>query len=420
MYRIKDSYFLIACLFLVWAPSLSGQTSVIDGEIRSRTEYRDGFRYPLTVDVKPAMISSLRTRLRFDYTDEKLATSVILQDSRIYGQTGTNDTRNSLGIYEAWGRYALTPDLSITLGRQAIEYDDKRLLTVSNWSHTGSAHDLVLVRYESHLFKLHWGGAWNNSGDDEYDKLYKVTKSYKALSFVWFAKTFGPLNLSAIWIGDGFQQGKTDAVTWKTFRNTVGGNLELADQGIRPFSFYATAYYQFGRDPRNAVLDAHLLALKTSFSPFRQWSLRAGVDYLSGSTSAEISQGRNGTFNKLYGSNNSFNGKMEYWTTPPVQGLFNWYAGIIFHPGRKFDADIIFHSFSVAEPFSATAKKNIGTELDLTARYIISPQLALQGGWSLYFRNRQTALLKEGIFSNVRFPQWGYLMVTLKPRFLNR
>ncbi|MDR1918778.1 MAG: alginate export family protein [Tannerellaceae bacterium] len=403
----KNSLVMLCCLLSCCATSW-GQTAGIKGDIRSRIEYRDGFKKPLADTLSGATIGSLRTRIHLDYAQEKIKAKVTLQDARIYGQTGVNDTRNSLGVYEAWGSYALTPHFSISLGRQAVEYDDKRLLTVSNWSQTGNAHDLLLLKYESPLFKLHLGGAWNQNGENEYEKTYALARSYKALTFLWYGKTIGSLDFSAIWLNDVFNYGETEAETdKKAFRNTLGGNLGLKRKEL-PFSFYATGYYQFGHDPKNQPLDAFLLALNTGYKFTQAWSLTAGVDYYSPN------------FNKLYGSNHSFNGSMEYWTSLPAQGLCDLYGGLSFRPGSKWDLNLMFHAFSLAENLPTTAQKSLGQEIDLTANYILSPQLSLQGGWSAYFKTPQTDRLKNQTGINTHFPQWVYIMLTFKPQFLSK
>jgi hypothetical protein len=396
--------FLVLCAAPLW-----GQQIGINGEIRSRIEYRDGFRKPLADTLDAAAVGSLRTRIQLDYAHEKIKAKISLQDARIYGQTGVSDTRNSLGVYEAWGSYAFTPAFSITLGRQPIEYDDKRLLTVSNWSQTGNAHDLLLLKYESPgCFKLHLGSAWNNGGDNEYEKVYAVSKSYKALTYIWFGKQAGWFDLSALWLNDVFDYGEAETETGKkAFRHTLGGNLGLQRKNL-PFSFYATAYYQFGHDPHNHPLDAWLLALNTAYRFTEAWTLKAGVDYFSKN------------FNKLYGSNHSFNGSMEYWTSLPAQGLCDVYGSLTFRPVPRFDINATVHTFALTENLPETGRKNLGAEADLTANYAVSPQLSIQGGWSVYFKTRQTDVLKAQTGTGAHFPQWAYIMLTFKPQFMNK
>jgi hypothetical protein len=409
---------MFVLFFLLPGTLAFGQKVKIDGEIRSRIEYRDGFKVPLSDTLTGATLEGLRTRINLDYADDKVKAKITLQDSRIYGETGTNNTKNSLGVFEAWGSYLFSPVFSVTLGRQSIEYDDKRLISASNWSNTGNAHDLLLLKYESpDGFKLHMGLAWNNNGDNDFEKVYNVTRSYKSLTYMWFGKSLGKLNFSAIWLNDVFDYGATDAETdKKAYRNTLGGNLGLKNKEI-PVSFYFTGYYQFGHDASNKSLSAYLLALNAQYKFTNVWSVIAGSDYYSGTNAGDA---KNKTFNKLYGTNHSFNGSMEYWTTLPAQGLLDLYGGVIFKPNAKFDINTTFHTFSLAKELPATDKKSIGSEIDITANYIISPQLSIQGGWSTYFKNDQTDILKKQTGIDTHFPQWAYIMLTFKPKFFNK
>jgi hypothetical protein len=228
------------------------------------------------------------------------------------------------------------------------------------------------------------------------------------------------LDFSAIWVNDAFDYRQSEAETAKKIsRNTIGTNLGLNKREI-PFSFYATAYHQFGRDTENKRLDTWLLALNTAYRLSGNWSLAAGVDYFSGTSSGESLEGKNKTFNKLYGSNHSFNGSMEYWTRLPSQGLLDVYGSLLFKPFAGFDATLSFHSFALPEALPETNDRNIGSEIDLTLNYAFSPQLSLQGGWSTYFANRQTAILKEQTGISTQFPHWAYLMITFKPTFVKK
>jgi hypothetical protein len=110
---------------------------------------------------------------------------------------------------------------------------------------------------------------------------------------------------------------------------------------------------------------------------------------------------------------------MEYWTTLPVQGLRDLYGGLTFKPNAKFDVNAVFHAFYLAKELPSTDKKSIGSEIDITANYTISPQLAVQGGWSAYFKNGQTDILQKQAGIPTHFPQWAYVMLTFKPKFFN-
>lgn len=419
----KKKFYSGICLglFLIFLQEpVYSQSVKIDGEIRTRAEYRNGFQSPLADTLHNATIGSLRTRLNVTYSDDKIKAKITLQDSRTYGQTGINSTNNSLGLYEAWGAYMFTPELSATLGRQSLEYDDKRLFSAANWSNTGNSHDLLLLKYETKTgAKAHLGSAWNNGGDVLYESAYNVSKSYKMMTYIWLAKSLGKFDATALWVNDGFQRGATnDLINKLSYRNTVGGNLGFKDKTI-PYSFYATAYYQFGHNPKDKSLRGYLLALKNQYSVTNKWSITLGGDYFSGSK-YDLEQGEDRTFNKLYGVNHSFNGSMEYWATLPTQGLSDLYAGITFKSNSKFNVDATFHTFSLTKELSSTDKKNIGSELDITANYTISPEITLQGGWSAYFKTDQTNTVKKQENIDTKFPTWAYVMISFKPTFFSK
>ena len=409
-------WFLLNC-FLLIPGLLFAQSVKFDAEIRSRSELRDGFKAPLAGDDYAAFVTDLRSRINLAYSDEKIDASLKLQDSRIFGQTGTNNTGNSLGFFEAWGAYKFTPKLSVKLGRQVLEYDDKRLFSASNWSNTGNAHDLILLKYESKALKWHSGMAWNNAGDVLLESPYEVARSYKSMAYTWIEKSLDKIALSAIWVNNGFQKGITpDLVNKLIHRNTIGANAAFTDKSS-PLYVYATGYHQFGRDASNNKLSAYTLALKTSYNLTSTWTVSLGADYLSGSKS-DLEKGKSNTFNKLYGSNHTFNGSMEYWTTPPAQGLRDLYGGIAFKPSAKFDIDLTYHHFALVRNLAETNKKGLGSEIDITANYRVSPQFNIQGGWSAYFKTEQTCVLKNQIDINTRPAHWAYIMITFKPSFL--
>jgi hypothetical protein len=279
---------------------------------------------------------------------------------------------------------------------------------------------LALLKYEKlNGFKLHWRTTWNNAGNVLYESEYSISKSYKMLNFLWMSKSFGSLGVTALWINDAFQRGtNADLLNKLIYRNTVGGNVGFKKK-TNPYSFYATAYYQFGHNPQDKSLRGLLLALKNQFALTNKWTATLGGDYLSGSKH-DLDSGKDRTFNKLYGVNHSFNGSMEYWATLPTQGLIDIYGGFTYKASSKWNMDVTFHTFSLAQELSMTTDKGLGSELDITLNYSLSPELALQGGWSGYFKTDQTDRVKSQANIDTKFPHWAYVMLTFKPAFLNK
>jgi hypothetical protein len=411
----RKSVFSVILLFLFTLSSFA-QAIRIDAEIRSRGEWRNGFREPLADTLSAPFLNVLRSKLNFSYASKDLKAKLSLLDSRVYGSTAYNSPANSPGLYEAWGEYSFTPAFSFVIGRQALDYDDKRLFSSSNWANIQSAHDLLLLKYVSEDFSLHFGNAWNNSSESSYfPDAYTI--SYKSLNYLWMSRSFGKVSASAIYVNDRYETGTVPAIQ-TTFRNTAGINAGFSSRE-NPFSFHATAYYQFGRDRENRKLKASLLAVKFQYQLSGEWSVLAGGDRFSGSRS-DIAAGKSNTFNKLYGSNHSFNGSIEYWRNTPKQGLVDLYAGINGNLSDKFTFNATFHRFAAQQKIAPERGRALGAEWDITAGYMISKQFSLQGGWSAYFTNEGTEFLKQQAGVSTRFPQWAYVQVTFSPVFFTK
>ena len=407
----------ITALSLLSATQLVAQSIKVDAEIRSRAEYRDGFREPLADTLNPAFVNNLRTKLNVAYGSEKVKAKISLLDARTFGSTETTRTGNGIGILEAWGEYNFTPEFSFSLGRQGLNYDDGRLFSYADWVNTQPAHDILLLKYNSEKLKVHLGAAYNNASDVLYEEITPYTISYKTLNFIRAEKNFGLLSASALWINDSHQSGAENAVK-TTYRNTVGGNLWLTNKQ-NPFTFLVNGYYQFGRDKANKDLNAYLLGVKANQQLNEKYSLHIGGDLLSGSA-YDIESGKSNTFNKLYGTNHAFNGSMEYWAALPTQGLIDVFAGATAKLFPKFDINLTYHYFSTAKKIDTDGKKGIGSEIDITVNYAVNEQFAIQGGWSTYFANKGTDILKKKTDVDTRLPQWAYISLTFKPTFLNK
>lgn len=417
---------LLVGLSLIICGKTAAQAITIGGEVRTRTEVRNGAQAPLYDSLGTALVTVMRSRINMAYTTNEMKAKVVLQDTHVFGQTSpTALSTSTLGVYEAWGEYLLSPGLSFAIGRQAIEYDDKRLISASNWSNTGNAHDLALLKYTSTDFTIHLGAAWNNATDTYQETTY--TTSYKSMAYIWAAKPLGDFNLTGLWINEGYLRTNANAILQqgltnydrKWYRNTIGGNLGYSAENF-PVTFYGTGYYQFGHGTTGKELDAYLLAYKLQAKASKKVAFDLGTDYFSGSK-YDIASTEDHTFNKLFGSNHTFNGSMEYWKSLPKGGLVDLYFGPEVTIGSKLKAEASYHAFSLAQQYSKTAyHKGLGSELDLTFTYPVSPTLALQGGWSGYFTNGLENTIKS-LKTNLdkQFPQWAFIMITFKPTFLS-
>src|SRR5215211_1228834 len=115
----------------------------LTGQLRTRTEMRDGVGTMNVNGSKPAYFTSQRARLNFGYKWDRLNFNFSVQDVRVWGQDGStisNADGSRLMVNEASADITLMNAndttfktklfdlLTFKIGRQALVYDDARLL----------------------------------------------------------------------------------------------------------------------------------------------------------------------------------------------------------------------------------------------------------------------------------------------------
>ncbi len=408
---------LLQLLIILFSIRIYSQTS-IDGEIRPRSEFRQGFRKPLADSLNPAFVTLQRTRLSADYKSKVLNARITLQDSRIWGKSDTKTNDSKLEIYEAWAEYLITSGLSAQFGRQALKYDDQRLLGAAAWSNTGLAHDLFLLKYKPYSNgQVHMGLAYNNSKDTLLEVNYSTRQMYKTMGFLWLSKSLSNgLTITAIAVEEGLQKTKNYQVIYPRF--TCGSNICFLNDSSN-FSFNALGYYQTGKSSTFDDLNAFMFAAKAGYKFYNFCTIFIGTDYYSG-TKTDATSGTSSTFNKLYGANHSFNGNMEYWTSIPKCGLADYYGGITAKISPKLSADVTYHMFCLAQKYiinSMEIDKNMGSEMDMILNYPISKEIAFQAGYCTYFNSNSTDEYFKMSNIDIHQSQWAYIMLTVKPNF---
>jgi len=410
---------------------INAQTVVVDGEIRPRVEYRDGLTKPLLETTDPGVSAIQRTRLGLNFTSGLLKTQITIQDARTFGQNPTSSSDATTGILEAWAEMVLMPGGTLKVGRQILTYDDKRLFSACDWSNTGASHDMALFKYSVNDFQGHFGIAYNNNSIISSETYYLPKSNYRYMGFVWLTKDImNGLNLSLIGVDEGVQDttGTKNGVNYlKTnmfHAYTYGGNLKFAD-GNSPLMILATAYYQGGKNSLGSKMNGKQLALTIDYKLSDLLSANIGSNYISGDNKS--TDGTQSNFKKLYGTDHSFNGYMEYWKVPLTQGLLDYYAGVTGKIGKDLSINGTYHLFN--SEFSGKNKKGIsfskelGSEFDLTLNYKLNEWATVQGGWSTYFISSNVLIAKDMMNSTtapiIRTPQWAYVMFTIRPTFLN-
>ncbi len=408
----------------------SAQKMTISTEFRPRSEYLQGYTKPIADSVNAAFVTTQRTRLGLAYKSNNLETKISLQASSVYGETVIQEGTN-VNVYEAWADLLLFSGTSLKIGRQPIQYEDGRLFSKANWSYLGNSHDLGLVKYRSTIVDVDLGYAYRNSAFVKQESEYTVSKMYKTLAFGHFEKGLeNGLKFTILGIDEGFQQGTTNNLIKKNYHKyTTGGTVALKNDSL-PIDFLVTAYYQFGEGTLPGKTDymdlnAYLLSIKGNYAITKGFALSLGYDYFSGTSADALNKGEEvNTFNRFtFSGNHGFNGYMNYWSVLPTGGLSNIYGGANIKLSKKLKAKAMYYFFSLAEDMESngsTIDKDLGSELDFTLNYKLSKETSVQLGWATYFTSKSSEILKKQTDVDTQFPQYAYIMLTIKPQVFSR
>lgn len=152
----------------------------LNGQLRTRTEYREGLGTLIPKANSPSFFTSQRTRLTFNYKTSRVIFQTSTQDVRVWGQdasTINNADGNKLFVHEAWAemflsnkkdtsfKHSAVDYLAIKIGRQELLYDDSRLLGNLDWLQQARRHDAVVIKFLNKGLQADLGAAFNQNTD---------------------------------------------------------------------------------------------------------------------------------------------------------------------------------------------------------------------------------------------------------------
>lgn len=393
----------------------------LDAEIRPRFEYRNGYKtLPDSTSSFAAQVSQ-RSRIIANYKSEKLLVKFSLQDVRLWGDEKMKTDIAGTALYEAWAEFKIFDSLNMKIGKQEFLYDNQRLLDIGNWNQIGTTHNALLLKYKCHDWTVHFAAAYNQILDTNFTTNYSKTDvkdNYKTLNFLWITKTFKAFNLSVLAIADGYQRPKTTNTLY--LRYTAGPIVKYSATkiDIEARGMYQSGKSQLGRDIKSWFANAEA-SYKISKASF----VKVGAELWSGynftdSTSKEVN-----SFDLLYGSSHKFNGSMDYFTKPSDTknaGLVDLYLSYNIKV-KKTSFKLDYHYFALQNNYgkkNATAlDKYLGSEIDLLVKYPISRDVNFEIGYSCMLATKSMEKIKGG--STDYFPNWAYIMLTVKPTFFS-
>lgn len=418
---MKKLIYIVTAFICLLAVEAQAQFS-ITGEIRPRTEFRNGFKKLRDTKPNPAFFVEQRSRLYMDYKNEKVKVRFALQDVRLWGETGQifKDDNGMTGISEAWAQYNFTSKFGVKAGRQIISYDNQRFLGGLEWAQQGRRHDALLFLYEDAdaKLKIHGGFAFNQSdATPEQKKVfgtqYDGVGNYKTMQYLWANKAFEGGSVSALLFNEGHQVATDTLANKQTFglvaKKALSENFTLAGE----------AYYQTGETGAALTsVSAYMFDInatyKTSVTP-----ITLGYQNLSGqdADSEDLT-----AFNPAYGTNHAHNGFMDYFYVgnPHANaGLQDIYLKTKFKVGKgalMAHAHYFLSAVDVMDAEGAAMEAGLGTEFDLVYARKLSPDATLNVGYSQMFGTDTMAAVKGGGDADA-IQNWAWVMLTIKPKF---
>lgn len=172
-------YTFMLLIFSACLNKLNAQLTVT-GQVRTRTEYRDGAGTLKPKINSAAFFTSQRSRLTFNYKMNHIIFQTSLQDIRVWGQdasTISSADGSKLGLHEAWAEISLADKkdtsfkkscvdyFTVKIGRQELLYDDSRLLGNLDWAQSARRHDAIVFKLLNNGWQADMGFAFNQNTD---------------------------------------------------------------------------------------------------------------------------------------------------------------------------------------------------------------------------------------------------------------
>ena len=414
---MKKFYFSILVITL-FVSTITAQQFDMSAEIRPRLENKHGYGTLMQTDADGASFVSQRTRLNFNFQQEKLKLGVSLQNVRVWGDISTlgADDKSTM-LHEAWAQAILSESFSLKFGRQEIVYDDSRIFGNVGWAQQGRSHDALLAKFKlSEKSKLDLGFALNADGQAGVDNLYSNAAGYKTFQYAWFNTKANKFGISLLLLNNGVEYLDAGDQT-VDYSQTFGTRLTYAEG---KFGADFSAYLQGGSLKGNDV-SANYVGGNLNYKVSPEFNVGGGIEILSGKDTNDTSSDVK-SFVPLYGTNHKFNGWMDYFYVGNHGGSvglvdLNFTLG---YAKDKFSVKLIPHFFSsAADIYSGSTKMDnkLGTEIDLNLGYKISSNIMMNVGHSMMFATDSMEVLKGG--DSDENNSWSWVMFTFKPKLFS-
>ena len=349
--------------------------------------------------------------------------------------------------------------LSLKIGRQILSYGDERLVGSFDWNNIGRTFDAAKLRWEA---KNWWLDAFASSvvvptrGKYNQSDFVNGTENHRSQVFsgVYFSTTAIPVQTTDLYV---FHLHENDnplylpAAIGDTNFVTLGARIKsnpgafapqppapapdgkaIADGKSAPlplppkkpvgFDYDAEGAFQTGK-VRGLTLTAFAVHGGIGYTFDVPWLPRLGVAYNYGSGDSDPHDHQIETFQNLFPTNHKFYGQMDVFSW---QNMHDLEVSVKAQPLKKVSLKAEFHAFWLASnedvwyrangatavrPLNALAENAntyAGSEVDVTAQWSVTKNVALEAGYSHFFAG--SYLKDTGAHDDADF---GYVQATI-------
>lgn len=407
-------------LFTLIAAGINAQEQfTIKGELRPRTEIRDGYGSLNTDELKTAYLVSQRTRLELYYQKDWLKTGLSFQDVRFWGSdklsnpTGMFGNEANVDLNEAWVELSFSNHSALKAGRQIFNYDDGRLLSHRNWNDRGISYDALLYQYKKDGLDVDFALSYNADKNNRFFNHFPSNKM-RTINFFRVQQVLNEnLTASAIILGSGFTKSNTSETIY--MKGSYGARLHYTYDNL---TTWTTFYYQNGKSPDGRDADAWNFNWKADYR-LGDLTIGLGASLISGEKEGDE---KDRQFDLLYGVRHAVYGYMDYFNNLPSAtnggGLNNLFFTSAYKVSPKTTLLLDYHYFALNTDVQQL-DKYLGSEVDLGVSFRFSPEVNLRGGYSFLIPGTSLEELQDIADGNSTFSSWAFLMLTVKPTFFS-
>jgi hypothetical protein len=390
-------------------------------QLRPRYEYRNGFKSLMPIAEDATSFISQRSRLNFNYKQEKLKAKLTFQNIRTWGDvaTTTQADKNGIALFEAWAQYDFDAKWSARLGRQVISYDNQRIFGEIDWAQQGQSHDAAVITFHPKNHQLDLGFALNANAENLLEPKTAYTTNYKSLQYAWYHTQFSKLNMSLLFLNTGYEFEKNIGNLEIDYKQTFGTYLSFKE---KKWDTNLGLYGQTGKSNDKSV-SAWYAGAFLGYAVTNTFKAGLGYEYLSGKDQDDSST-KIKSFNPIFGTNHGFNGFMDYFYVGNHQnsvGLQDAYLKLNY-TSNKWQFTLMPHVFNapntVLDASNNKMDSYLGTELDFTASYTIQKDIVASAGYSQMFGSGTLERLKN-VTDAANTNNWVWVMVSFSPRIFS-